>query len=58
MDDLEEAWRITREIAKDAKEKNTWEPGSYYLCEVHWKRKHEANQVSVVMARKLAEPQG
>lgn len=57
MDDLEEAWRITREIAKDAKEKNTWEPGAYYLCEVHRKRRNEANQASEVTAHKFAEPQ-
>lgn len=55
IDDYEEAWRITREIAKDAKEKNTWEPGTYFLCEVHRKRRHEENQASVT-ARKLAEP--
>jgi hypothetical protein len=37
MDELEEAWRITREIARDAKEKGTWEPGRYYLFEVYRK---------------------
>ena len=37
MDELEEAWRITREIARDAKERGTWEPGMYYLFEVYRK---------------------
>jgi hypothetical protein len=46
MDELEEAWRVTREIARDAKEKKTWEPGSYYLCAVYRKTKQKmANQV-------------
>jgi hypothetical protein len=39
LDDLNAAWRITSEIARDAKEKHSWEPGPYYLCEVHRKRK-------------------
>lgn len=39
LDDLDTAWRITGEIACDSKEKHTWEPGPYCLCEVHRKRK-------------------
>ena len=39
IDDLEEAWRITSEIARDANEKKSWEPGKYYLCGVYRKRK-------------------
>ena len=39
IDDLDEAWRITSEIARDANEKNLWEPGKYYLCGVYRKRK-------------------
>ena len=39
LDDLNAAWRITAEIARDAREKHSWEPGPYYLCEVHRKRK-------------------
>jgi hypothetical protein len=39
IDDLDDAWRITGEIARDAKEKRSWEPGPYYLCEVYRKRK-------------------
>jgi len=39
LDDLDAAWRITGEIACDAKVKRSWEPGPYYLCEVHRKRK-------------------
>jgi hypothetical protein len=39
LDDLDAAWRITGEIARDAKEKHSWEPGPYYLCGVYRKRK-------------------
>lgn len=39
LDDLEVAWQATCRIARDAKEKESWEPGVYYLCEVHRKRK-------------------
>jgi hypothetical protein len=38
LDDLEDSWRITAEIAKAAKEKGSWEPGPYYLCEVYRKK--------------------
>jgi hypothetical protein len=39
IDNLEEAWRITAEIAKEAKDQRTWEPGPYCLCEVYRKKK-------------------
>lgn len=38
IESLEEAWRITREIARSAKEKGDWETGPYYLLEVHRRR--------------------
>jgi hypothetical protein len=44
LDHLEEAWRITAEIAKDAKDERSWEPGPYYLCDVY--RKKSASQPS------------
>ena len=39
LDDLDAAWRITDEIAREAKTKQSWEPGPYYLCEVYRKQK-------------------
>lgn len=39
LDDLDVAWRITGEIAHDAKEKHSWEPKPYYLCAVYRKIK-------------------
>lgn len=39
MDELEEAWRVTHEIARDAMEKGIWESGCYYLFEVYRKLK-------------------
>lgn len=37
LDDLEDALRIAAEIAEAAKNKGSWEPGPYYLCEVYRK---------------------
>jgi hypothetical protein len=56
LDDLGEAWRITHEIARDAKATNTWEPGVYYLCEVHRKRKDAANHTSEGIVADRSEP--
>lgn len=42
LEDLEESWRITAEIAQAAKEQGAWEPGPYYLCEVLRKRRDAA----------------
>jgi hypothetical protein len=39
IDQLEDAWRITKEIAADSKNKKTWEPGRYYLLEVYRRQK-------------------
>lgn len=39
IDRLDDVWRICKEIAKDSKEKNKWEPGPYYLIEVYRKLK-------------------
>jgi hypothetical protein len=39
LDQLQESWRITAEIARAAKEIGSWEPGPYYLCEVYRKRR-------------------
>ncbi|MDM8006186.1 MAG: hypothetical protein QUV05_08585 [Phycisphaerae bacterium] len=39
IDDLEDAWRICREIATEAEEQGSWEPGPYYLVAVHRKKK-------------------
>jgi hypothetical protein len=38
VDDLEDAWRITQEIAQTSKAYGAWEPGPYYLVEVYRKR--------------------
>lgn len=35
IDERVEAWRITKEIARAAKEHGSWEPGPYCLCEVY-----------------------
>jgi hypothetical protein len=35
IDDLVTAWRITEEIAIAAKDRGSWEPGPYCLCEVY-----------------------
>jgi hypothetical protein len=35
IDDLEDAWRICREIAAEAEEQGSWEPGPYYLVAVY-----------------------
>ncbi|MCE5228225.1 hypothetical protein LLG95_01330 [bacterium] len=39
LDNFEEAWRITTEIARDAVSNKDWEPGPYFLCAVYRKRK-------------------
>lgn len=40
IDYLEDAWRICREIAAEAKEQGSWEPGPYYLVAVYRKPKN------------------
>ncbi len=43
LDDLDFAWRAASDIARDARERGIWEPGPYYLCEVHRRRKTESD---------------
>lgn len=45
MDDLDNAWRITQEIARDSEAHKRWEPGPYVLVEVYRKVTVSAHHV-------------
>lgn len=47
IDDFNKALRITKEIARDSKEKGSWEPGPYYLLEVYRKQKNKEGLTTV-----------